>query len=126
MNNKIKYRHVKPNRRETRWTPVDNEKFPDKTGIKILTGQFIGMVLIYGNVRFTDAEPPVMQFDYEVMVNPNKVKYKGSGEFEFIISDILVELIDNQLSIEGEDDRRDDYSELSDERDILAEGHSVR
>jgi len=91
---------------EQKYTFVENEKIPDKTGIKLIDGEFDGMVYIYGNVRFSEDEPPIMNFDYEIMKNPNKCKYKDSEDFEYIIGDILVEIIDEQLR---EDDRENNY-----------------
>jgi hypothetical protein len=94
------------------YTLVENKNIPDKTGIKLVGGDFDGIIFIYGNVRFSEDVPPVMKFDFEVLKNPNRLNYKDSGEFEFIMGDILVELIDNQLS---DNDRRNDNKKPNNE-----------
>jgi hypothetical protein len=91
---------------------VENKNIPDKTGIKLVGGDFDGIIFLYGNVRFSEDVPPVMKFDFEVLKNPNQIKYKDSREFEFIMGDILVELIDNQLS---DNDRRNDNKKSDNE-----------
>jgi hypothetical protein len=78
---------------------VENEKISDKIAIKLIGGEFGGMIYLYGVVTITEEDPPKLQFDFEVMKNPNKVKYKDSKDFEDVMGDILVELIDKQLQI---------------------------
>lgn len=88
----------------TLWKLVENEKFPENIGIQLTTGPFFGIIYIYGNVRFSKDEPPILKFDYEVMVNPEKHKYKNSDEFDNIIGDILVDLIDEKYGYDREHD----------------------
>jgi hypothetical protein len=91
---------------------VENKKFPDKIAIELVGGDFKGMVYLYGDVTISEEDPPVLKFDFEVMKNPNKVKYKDSEAFEDVIGDILVGLIDEQMK---KYDRKDDTDELSNE-----------
>jgi hypothetical protein len=98
---------------------VENENFPEHTGIQLINGQFKGIVYIYGNVRFSKDKPPILKFDYEVMINPEKHKYKGSEEFDDIIGDILVGLIDEKYN-----DRENDTNESNNEYTISQEGNT--
>jgi hypothetical protein len=91
---------------------VENKKFPDKTAIELVGGDFKGMIYLYGDVTISEEDPPVLGFDFEVMKNPNKVKYKDSKAFEDVMGDILVGLIDEQMK---KYDRKDDTDELSNE-----------
>ncbi|MBT3560439.1 MAG: hypothetical protein HN497_05340 [Flavobacteriaceae bacterium] len=84
---------------------VENENVPDRTGIKLRGGNFDGIIYIYGDVRFSEDDPPVLTFDFEVLNNPGNKDYKDSEEFEIIMGDVLVQEIDKSMS---KDDRRND------------------
>jgi hypothetical protein len=103
---------------------VENEKFPENIGIQLTNGPFFGIIYIYGNVRFSKDEPPVLKFDYEVMVNPEKHKYKNSEEFNDIIGDILVDLIDEKYGNDREYDNNatDNEYQVSQESNTFPEG----
>ena len=98
---------------------VENENFPEHTGIQLTDGPCVGIIYIYGNVRFSKDDPPILKFDYEVMINPEKHKYEGSEEFDDIIGDILVGLIDEQYN-----DRENDTNESNNEYSISQEGNT--
>ena len=79
------------------FTYVENKNLPDKTAIKLIDGKYADMIYIYGNVKFSEDVPPIMKFDYEVLSNPGNCEYKDSEDFEYIIGDILVKCIEEQL-----------------------------
>jgi hypothetical protein len=72
----------------------------DFTCIKIVEGKFEGVVYKYGKVGFAHTENPdgtlPMKFDYDIMVNPNKVDV-DSQEFIDFIGDILMEQLEKQV-----------------------------
>ena len=98
---------------------VENENFPENVGIQLTNGPFVGIIYIYGNVRFSKDKPPILKFDYEVMTNPEKHKYKNNEEFDDIIGDILVGLIDEKYN-----DRENDTNESNNEYSISKKGNS--
>jgi hypothetical protein len=83
---------------EQEYSLVENEKFPENIGIQLTNGEFSGIIYIYGPVRFSKDEPPILKFDYEVMQNPEKHKYKNNEDFDNIIGDILVNLLDEKYN----------------------------
>tara|TARA_B100000745_G_C20109311_1_gene379678 strand:- start:621 stop:944 length:324 start_codon:yes stop_codon:yes gene_type:complete len=99
---------------------VENEKFPKHIGIQLTNGPFSGIILIYGNVKFSKDEPPVLKFDYEVMQNPEKHKYKNNEEFDDIIGDILVQLIDEKYN-----DRKNNLDKPDHEYTVFEEGDTI-
>jgi hypothetical protein len=93
------------------YTLVENENVPDKTGIKLIGGDYDGIIYIYGEVKLPDISTestedlPTTKFEYQVLNNPNNVEYKESPEFINVIGDILLELIGDNVR---ENDRRND------------------
>ena len=72
----------------------------DFSCIKIMDGQFEGIIFKYNNVKLSqtenaDGELP-LKFTYDIMANPNKEDIK-STEFRNYIGDILVEVMEEQL-----------------------------
>lgn len=105
---------------EQEYSFVENEKFPKNVGIQLTNGPFVGIIYIYGNVRFSKDDPPILKFDYEVMTNPKKHKYERSEEFDNIIGDILMELIDKNYN-----DRENDTNEPDNEYTISKKSYSI-
>ena len=72
----------------------------DFSCIKIMDGQFEGIIYKYNNVKLSqtenaDGELP-LEFTYDIMANPNKEDIK-STDFRNYIGDILVEVMEEQL-----------------------------
>ena len=91
-------------------TPTDQTKnkryaFAQRQGddfscIKIMDGQYEGIIYKYNNVKLSqtenaDGELP-LKFTYDIMANPNKEDIK-STDFRNYIGDILVEVMEEQL-----------------------------
>ena len=75
-------------------------KEDDFSCIKIMDGQFEGVIYKYNNVKLSqtenaDGELP-LKFTYDIMANPNKEDVK-SDDFRNYIGDILVECVEEQL-----------------------------
>ena len=72
----------------------------DFSCIKILDGQYEGIIYKYNHVKFSqtenaDGELP-LKFTYDIMTNPNKEDI-NSTEFRIYIGDILIEVMEEQL-----------------------------
>ena len=72
----------------------------DFSCIKIMDGQFEGIIYKYNNVKLSqtenaDGELP-LKFTYDIMANPNNEDIK-STDFRNYIGDILVEVMEEQL-----------------------------
>ena len=72
----------------------------DFSCIKILDGQYEGIIYKYNHVKFSqtenaDGELP-LKFTYDIMANPNDEDIK-SIDFRNYIGDILVEVMEEQL-----------------------------
>ena len=72
----------------------------DFSCIKIMDGQFEGVIYKYNNVKLSqtenaDGELP-LKFTYDIMANPNDEDIK-SIDFRNYIGDILVEVMEEQL-----------------------------
>ena len=72
----------------------------DFSCIKIMDGQYEGIIYKYNNVKFSQTENESgeipLKFTYDVMTNPNDEDVK-SEDFRNFIGDILVECVDEQL-----------------------------
>ena len=72
----------------------------DFSCIKIMDGQYEGIIYKYNNVKLSqtenaDGELP-LKFTYDIMANPNNEDIK-STDFRNYIGDILVEVMEEQL-----------------------------
>ena len=72
----------------------------DFSCIKLLEGQYEGIIYKYDQVKFSttenaDGQIP-LKFTYDIMDNPNKEDVK-SEDFRNYIGDILVECVEEQL-----------------------------
>lgn len=84
----------------TRYLFVQKEG-DDFTCIKLIDDKYMGVVYKYGNVAFAknpkeDGKLP-MKFDYDIIRNPGEVNVDNQ-EFIDYIGDILVELLEKQLT----------------------------
>ena len=72
----------------------------DFSCIKIVEGEYSGIIYTYGHVKFASEENSKgelpMKFDYDVKANPNNVD-TTSIEFRNYIGDILIEVVEKQL-----------------------------
>ena len=72
----------------------------DFSCIKIMDGQYEGIIYKYNNVKFSSTENEngeiPLKFTYDVMTNPNNEDVK-SNDFRNYIGDILVECVEEQL-----------------------------
>ena len=68
--------------------------------IKILDGQYEGIIYKYNQVKISQTENAdgqlPLKFTYDIMANPNKEDIK-STDFRNYIGDILVEVMEEQL-----------------------------
>ena len=74
-------------------------KGDDFTCVKLLEGDYEGVIYKYDNVKFEElnnnGQVP-LQFTYDVFLNPNS-KDVDNQDFKNYIGDILVELVDQRL-----------------------------
>jgi len=72
----------------------------DFSCIKILDGQYEGIIYKYNQVKISETENAdgqlPLKFTYDIMANPNKEDIK-STDFRNYIGDILVEVMEEQL-----------------------------
>ena len=72
----------------------------DFSCIKLLEGQYEGIIYKYDQVKFSTTENEngeiPLKFTYDVMTNPNNEDVK-SNDFRNYIGDILVECVEEQL-----------------------------
>ena len=72
----------------------------DFSCIKIMDGQYEGIIYKYNNVKLSQTENSngelPLKFTYDIMGNPNKEDIK-STDFRNYIGDILVEVMEEQL-----------------------------
>ena len=72
----------------------------DFSCIKIMDGQFEGIIYKYNNVKLSETENAdgqlPLKFTYDIMANPNKEDIK-STDFRNYIGDILVEVMEERL-----------------------------
>ena len=73
----------------------------DFSCIKLLEGQYEGIIYKYNQVKFSTTENADCQiplkFTYDIMANPNKEDV-NSDDFRNYIGDILVECVEEQLN----------------------------
>jgi len=73
----------------------------DFTCIKLIDDKYLNVVYKYGKVAFAKDEGPngtlPMKFDYDIIKNPNEVD-TNNQEFIDYIGDILIELLEKQLT----------------------------
>ena len=72
----------------------------DFSCIKIMDGQYEGIIYKYNNVKISQTENAdgqlPLKFTYDIMTNPNKEDI-NSTEFRIYIGDILIEVMEEQL-----------------------------
>ena len=72
----------------------------DFSCIKIMDGQYEGIIYKYDNVKISQTENAdgqlPLKFTYDIMTNPNKEDI-NSTEFRNCIGDILIEVMEEQL-----------------------------
>jgi hypothetical protein len=72
----------------------------DFSCIKIMDGQYEGIIYKYNQVKISETENAdgqlPLKFTYDIMANPNKEDIK-STDFRNYIGDILVEVMEEQL-----------------------------
>ena len=75
-------------------------KGDDFSCIKIMDGQYEGIIYKYNEVKFSSTENAngeiPLKFTYDIMANPNQEDIK-SNDFRNYIGDILVECVQEQL-----------------------------
>ena len=85
--------------------PTKRYIFAQKQGddfscIKLLEGDYEGIIYKYNNIKFSETENELgqipLKFTYDIMVNPNK-KDIESNDFRNYIGDILIECVEEQL-----------------------------
>jgi hypothetical protein len=85
--------------------PTKRYVFAQKQGddfscIKLLEGDYEGIIYKYNNIKFSETENELgqipLKFTYDIMVNPNK-KDIESNDFRNYIGDILIECVEEQL-----------------------------
>jgi hypothetical protein len=84
----------------TRYLFVQKEGV-DHTYIKLVEEKYLNIIYKYGKVQFAkepkeDGTLP-MRFEYEIIKNPNAIEF-NEQEFINYIGDILVELLEKQLT----------------------------
>tara|TARA_R110001592_G_C12837837_1_gene720626 strand:+ start:95 stop:430 length:336 start_codon:yes stop_codon:yes gene_type:complete len=73
----------------------------DFSCIKLAEGKYKDIIYKYNNVKFSETENAngeiPLKFTYDIFLNPNKVEVEDT-EFRNYIGDILVELIEEQMT----------------------------
>ena len=73
----------------------------DFSCVKLLQGQYKGIIYKYGKVGFAKEENPdgtlPMKFDYDIIFNPHETSI-DKQEFIDYIGDILIELMEKQIN----------------------------
>ena len=89
----------KKNQKKNRYTFVQKEG-DDFTCIKLLEGQYKGVIYKYGKVGFAKDEKPdgtlPMKFDYDIILNPTETNIDKQDFIDYI-GDILIELLEKQI-----------------------------
>ena len=87
-------------KKETKRYAFAQRQGDDFSCIKILEGDFEGVIYKYNHVKFApkpnEEDKIPLKFDYDVMNNPNKSSVE-SEEFKQYIGDILIECVEQQL-----------------------------
>ena len=72
----------------------------DFSCIKIMEGDYEGIIYKYNNIKFSETENEQgqipLRFTYDIMANPSK-KDIESNDFRNYIGDILIECVEEQL-----------------------------
>jgi len=66
----------------------------DFTAVRITSGKFSGIVVVFGRVGFSDEATPEMYFDYQVLHNPKEIETDNQefhDEIGTILHNILLE-----------------------------------
>jgi len=91
---------TKKNQTETKRYAFAQKQGDDFSCIKLLDGEFEGVIFKYNQVKFAtepnENDQLPLKFTYDVFQNPNEVNVK-CDEFRNYIGDILVELVEEQL-----------------------------
>jgi hypothetical protein len=80
------------------------EEVSDNIDIKLLAGEYAGVVYRYGGVSIDeDPNNPVLSFNYDIIDNNGNDDLESEDDFKNHIGNILVSLIEQRLKSETEE-----------------------
>lgn len=96
------------------YTYVDGN---EQQNIKILSGNFTGVVFEYGSVKFLEENDSIrVDFDYNLIENPNEAEVTPDRVIT-VFGDIIMDVLEREMKQggleDGGNDRKDDSTELS-------------
>ncbi len=96
----------------TQYTYVDGN---EQQNIKILSGEFTGVVFEYGSVKFLEENDSIrVDFDYNLIENPNEVEVKPH-QVTTVFGDIIMDVLEREMKQggleDGGNDRENDSTE---------------
>ena len=101
----MKQQNENSNTDQTKKNQSKRYAFAQKQGddfscIKILEGNYEGIIYKYNNIKFSETENQAgeipLKFTYDIMANPTKENIE-SDDFRNYIGDILIECVEEQL-----------------------------
>ena len=100
MNKQNENSNTDQTKQKTKRYAFAQRKGEDFSCIKIMEGEYEGIIYKYNNIKFSETENEQgeipLKFTYDIMVNPSK-KDIESVEFRNYIGDILIECVEEQL-----------------------------
>ena len=100
MNKQTENSNTEQTKKPTKLYIFAQKQGDDFSCIKLLEGDYEGIIYKYNNIKFSETENEVgqipLKFTYDIMVNPNK-KDIESNDFRNYIGDILIECVEEQL-----------------------------
>ena len=103
MNIEDKYRYVV---RKIRDSDDGEPEFEDWTGIGITEGRYEGVIYKYGKVSVPEEENEdgtlPLRFEYDIIDTNNHPEEDFKEDFDGLIGDILVDILDKELNIDND------------------------
>ena len=103
MNIEDKYRYVV---RKIRDSDDGEPEFEDWTGVGITEGRYEGVIYKYGSVSVPEKENEdgtlPLSFEYDIVDTNNHSEEYFKEDFDTLIGDILVDIIDKELNIDND------------------------
>jgi|AntRauTorckE6833_2_1112554.scaffolds.fasta_scaffold23736_2 hypothetical protein len=78
---------------------IEHDATPN-LAVEVTKGPFRGAIYAYREVSVVEEEEKesaVLQFDYFMLEHPQGIEASGTKEFENLVGDVLVHLIDNNV-----------------------------
>ena len=97
------------------YTYVDGN---EQQNIKILSGEFTGIVFEYGSVKFVEENNSIrVDYDYNLIENPNQVDAKPH-QVKKVFGDIIMDVLEREMEQGGLEDGRNNRENDSTESNL--------